>query len=263
MQRVRKNFEEKSAYLASIIPAITVTERSGFLAVDSGLPSDTFNVLVVRDRSTSAELLATVDRFHAKAFPLALWYWQNPINDADHAAFLQHRLEYAETHVAMVADLPHIQTTPRAIDGLEIKLATTTDDIFQYGKLLADLWGASPEGSAVFASFQRLSQHQPSAFPALRHYLGILHGTIVATGLLFIGSETAGIYDIVTHDDHRRRGIGSAMFQTLLHDARASNRRFCVLQASPDGLGIYSRAGFQAIGTVHTFENRPHLLASP
>jgi len=33
-----------------------------------------------------------------------------------------------------------------------------------------------------------------------------------------------------------------------------------VLQASKDGLGIYVKAGFRAIGDVHTFENRMHLF---
>jgi ribosomal protein S18 acetylase RimI-like enzyme len=263
MQRVRQNFEEKSSYLASVLPGITVTERPGFLAVDSGLPSDTYNVLSVRDMAAPAELLAAADRFNAKAFPLALWYWQSTINDAHRAAFLQHGLEYAETNIAMSADLPHIQTTPPTIDGLTIRLATTAGDITRYAKLLADLFGDSPEGPQVLAHFQRLAQHPPSAYPAMRHYLGILRGTIVATGLLFIGSETAGIYDIATREDHRRQGIGSAVFQTLLRDARATNRRHCVLQASPDGLGIYSRAGFQSLGEVHTFENRRHLPTSP
>jgi ribosomal protein S18 acetylase RimI-like enzyme len=90
----------------------------------------------------------------------------------------------------------------------------------------------------------------------MHHYLGTLHGTVVAIGTLFVGSQMTGIYDLVTRDDYRRRGIGSAMFQHLLHHASTCNRRFCVLQASPDGLGIYKRAGFRTGGEVQTFESR-------
>jgi len=93
-------------------------------------------------------------------------------------------------------------------------------------------------------------------FPAMHYYLGTLHHTVVATGMLFVGSETVGIYDVATCDAYRRRGIGSAMFQHLLEDARTCNRRFCVLQASEDGLGIYVKAGFRPVGAVHVFENR-------
>src|ERR1051326_8718967 len=168
-QHVRKNFEEKSAYLASILPAITVTDHPGFLAVDCGLPSDTYNVVAARDMSAPAEMLAAVDRFNAKGFPAALWYWENDIADADRAAFLQHSLDYAETHVAMYANLAEIPTTSYNVAGLEIRLATTARDILQYGTVVADLFGASPEGPQVFAHFQRLSEHPSSTFPAIRH----------------------------------------------------------------------------------------------
>jgi len=88
------------------------------------------------------------------------------------------------------------------------------------------------------------------------NYLGRLHGEVVAIGTLFVGSQSAGIYDLVTLDDYRRRGIGSAMFQHLLKEASNENRRFCVLQASKDGLGIYTKAGFRTTGDVHTFERK-------
>lgn len=262
LQDVRKNFEEKASYIARVVPGMIVTEHSSFLAVDCGLPSDTFNVLVVRDMSTLAELLATVDRFTEKGYPLAVWYWKSTVDDADRSLFLRHKLSYAETHVAMSADLTQIQAAPRAVEGLEIKQITTASDLLQFGEVIEALFGDSSEGRQVFAYFQRLSEHSPSTFPAMRHYLGILHGTAVAVGTLFVGSETVGIYDIVTSDAYRRRGIGSAMFQHLLRDASTWNRYYCVLQASPDGLGIYARAGFNALGEVHTFENRLHLSAS-
>jgi ribosomal protein S18 acetylase RimI-like enzyme len=257
---VRTNFEEKVSYIARAVTGMTVTEHSSFLAVDCGLPSDTFNVLVIRDMSARAALLATVDRFNAKGFPLAVWYWESHVEDAELALFIQHGLWHAETHVAMAADLSQIQVPSLPPTGVEIKRAMTASDLLQFGEVTAALFGDSGEGRHVFAYFERLAEHPPSTFPAIHHYLGTLHGTVVATGTLFVGSQTTGIYDLVTRDDYRRRGIGSAMFQYLLHEACTWHRRFCVLQASPDGLGIYRKAGFRAVGEVQTFENRRHLF---
>src|SRR5215813_10590755 len=101
-----------------------------------------------------------------------------------------------------------------------------------------------------------LSKYEMSRFPAMRHYLGIYHDEVVATGTLFIGSETAGIYDIATRVEYRHRGIGSAMFAHLLKEAEDSHHRYAVLQASEDGIGIYLKAGFMPVGNVHIFENR-------
>ena len=46
------------------------------------------------------------------------------------------------------------------------------------------------------------------------------------------------------------------MFAHLLEEAESYGLTFAVLQASPDGFGLYARAGFESVGTVHTFENR-------
>jgi GNAT superfamily N-acetyltransferase len=262
-QDARKNFEEKVSYIARTVTSMTVTDHNSFLSVDCGLPSDTFNVLVVRDMSAPAELLATVDGFNAKGFPLSVWYWESDVKDADLVVFSQHGLSHAETHVAMYADLTEIQVTSFPIAGLEIKQAMIASDLLQFGEVMTDLFGDSSEGHSVFAYFQRLCEYPISTFPAMHYYLGILHGTVVATGTLFIGSETVGIYDIATRDKYRRRGIGSAMFQSLLETARTWNRHYCVLQASRDGLGIYLKAGFRSAGEVHTFENSIQLFGFP
>jgi ribosomal protein S18 acetylase RimI-like enzyme len=259
-QAVRKNFEEKVSSIARAVTGMVVTEQNSFLSVDCGLPSDTFNVLVVRDMSAPDQLLAMVDHFNAKGFPLAVWYWENDIKNANLSVFSQHKLSHTETHVAMYADLSEVQVSSLSVEGLEIKRVTTASDLLQFGEVISALFRDSSEGRHVFAYFGRLCEYPPSTFPAMHHYIGTLHGTVVASGTLCIGSETVGIYDVVTRDEYRRRGIGSAMFQRLLEDACTYNRRFCVLQASKDGLGIYVKAGFRAIGDVHTFENRMHLF---
>ncbi len=187
---------------------------------------------------------------------LALWFWENDVDQANSSAFIQHGLSHAEINTAMFADLSELQITPLHIEGLAIKRAVTASDLLQVGNVLAALFGDSDEASQVLAYFQRLCEHPLSMFPAMHYYLGTLHGAVVATGTLFVGSETVGIYDVATCNAYRRRGIGSAMFQYLLEDARTCNRRFCVLQASQDGLGIYVKAGFRPVGVVHVFEHR-------
>lgn len=132
----------------------------------------------------------------------------------------------------------------------------TASDLLQVGNGLAALFGDSEEAGQVLVYFQRLCEHPLSMFPAMHFYLGTLHRTVVATGMLFVGSETVGMYDVATSIAYRRRGIGSAMFQHLLKDACSCNRHSCVLQASRDGLGIYVKAGFRTVGAVHVFENR-------
>lgn len=263
-QTVRQNFEEKASYIARAIPTMRVIDTGGVLAVDCGLPSDTFNVIVVRDASLpDGPLEQCIDHFVTQRFPVALWYWQDELDRFRAHPTIASSFVHAETHVAMVAERVQIAADTAAPAGLHISAVEQPQQLQQYGGVLARLFGDSDEGRAVAAYYDRLSSYPVHDFPAMRCFIGTYHGNVVATGTLFVGRETLGIYDIVTAADHRQRGIGSAMFGHLLRAATAYPSRPVVLQASADGIGIYRKAGFQPVGQVHTFENRPLLPALP
>lgn len=253
---VRDNFAQKGSYVARSLPGMTVTDAESFVAVDCGLPSDTFNVIVALDLSTPHHLLAAgVSPFVKKRLPMALWYWE----DADRhntAALTAYGLSHTETHVAMVADLTGLRSGVSTPEGVSTRPVTQAEEVREYGAVIAGLFSDSDEGRQVAAYYRLLSAYPVGRFPALRAYIGRYHGEVVATGTLFVGQDTVGIYDIVTRADLRKRGMGSAMFARLMGDAKGYGRRHAVLQASPDGLGIYVKAGFSSVGTVHTFENR-------
>lgn len=260
-QVVRTNFEEKAAYLARALPTMRVTQNKMFLAVDCGLPSDTYNVIVVRDLALPQQLLQEGIRpFLQQRFPAAIWYW-NAGSSADIQALTALGLVHTETAIAMAADLGAAVLEAATPEGLTIVQATQADEVRQYGAFLAGLFVDTVEQQAVASYFQQLSSYPAQQFPALQHYLGIVGGEVVATGCLFVGSATCGIYDIVTRPDARGRGIGSAMFAHILRSARNTSRSSAVLQASEAGMGIYRKAGFIPVGEVLVFDIRPLLAA--
>src|SRR6185295_8969003 len=58
-------------------------------------------------------------------------------------------------------------------------------------------------------------------------------------------------------DAFRRRGFASAMMAHALEDARAAGLRTAVLQAAPDGVGVYRRLGFAEFGTIREYKPPP------
>ena len=254
---VRTNFAEKAAYVAHRIPTMSVTEADTFVAIDCGLPSDTLNVIVARTLLATDHVLQDgVGHFMAKQFPMALWYWETAGDRHGMGALTAYGLAHTETHIAMYADRTHVRAQVPLPAGLAIRAATQPDEIRSYGAVIAALFGDSDEGRQVAAYHTLLSEQAAHHIPALRLYIGTYDDRVVAIGSFFIGSETVGIYDIVTRDDYRHKGIGTAMFAHVLTEARHVERHYAVLQASPDGLRVYEKAGFTAVGTVHTFENR-------
>jgi ribosomal protein S18 acetylase RimI-like enzyme len=256
-QAVCENFTEKVTYIAHLMPIMRVIEHRSFIATDCGLPSDTFNVIVVRDLSAPEHIIgAGLEHFMVKHWPMALWYWEDPVNTQGVARLISYGLDLTETHAAMVAEVTAARLMVPAPHGFMIKRVTDADELRQYGSVLAGLFGATDEGQQVRAYFDLLSRYPVNHGAALRSYIGIYDGTVVATGSLFVGHDTIGIYDIVTREQYRRRGIGSTMFAYLIDEAKQFQHRYAVLQASPDGIGIYRKAGFTPVGMVQTFENR-------
>ena len=148
-QAVRDNFAKKVSYVARRVPTMTVTDTSTFTAVDCGLPSDTFNVIVAGEGSSPHHLLeGTATLFTQKQLPLALWSWEDDkqIEVEKIAALTAYGLSHTETHVAMVADLSQIRTGVPTPAGLVIQPVTQAEALRRYGGVIAGLFGSSDEG---------------------------------------------------------------------------------------------------------------------
>lgn len=72
-------------------------------------------------------------------------------------------------------------------------------------------------------------------------------GEVVATGLTVVEGEWAGLFDIVTHPEARRRGHGRRIVATLLDAARLLGARNAYLQVEVGNAGaikLYETFGF-------------------
>jgi ribosomal protein S18 acetylase RimI-like enzyme len=78
-------------------------------------------------------------------------------------------------------------------------------------------------------------------------------GEAVATVKLFFAAGVAYIGRVVTVPACRRQGIGTAMTLHALQIAQQAGYRIAVLTASPMGISIYRRLGFQECCMISTY----------
>lgn len=135
---------------------------------------------------------------------------------------------------------------------LDIALVRSADDLAAFARPFGVGFGIA--GAAL--------QSLLAAFAAygldgdVLHFVGRVEGEPVACASVMLGGGAAGLYDVATLPAARGRGYGAALSATALAAGRERGWRDAILHASPSGLPIYERLGFEVLGTVQTAVTR-------
>ncbi len=82
-------------------------------------------------------------------------------------------------------------------------------------------------------------------------------GRVLAGGLCIDAGDTTGIYLVATASAARRRGLASEVMRGLMREARARGLAAVVLQATPQGHGVYRRLGLRDVARWTSWVRRP------
>jgi len=89
--------------------------------------------------------------------------------------------------------------------------------------------------------------------PHVRHYIGWLDNVPVGTATLVLASRVAGIWNVGTLPEYRKKGIATAIMRHILMEARSLGYQSSMLLASDEGLPLYARLGYETLSTVRIF----------
>ncbi|MDP7989267.1 GNAT family N-acetyltransferase [Bacillus sp. MHSD_36] len=256
------NFTYKTSYITRQAQGMHVKETKDYIAVDCGLPADTFNIITLLDNHLTEgfeKLYKEIEYFNQKKYPMSVWFWDEKLEGNIKNELIKLGLKETEQNIAMVANLHTIHPTINLPEGFTIQKAASSGQIKKFGEALASLFGTSEEGIYVQSFYNQTASFHLWNSENMKLYLGFYKDEVVSVGSLVCTQDSIGIYDIATKEEMRGKGFGSTMFNYLLQEAKELNVAQCVLQASPDGINIYKNAGFQSVGQMTVFENR-HLF---
>jgi GNAT superfamily N-acetyltransferase len=237
------------SWLQARLPEARVLDRGDLLVVDSGVATDTFNV-VCRARLARrgmAERIAET-RAHYERVGRPFSWWVGPLDqpaelgDALSAAGLRP----SESEVGMVASLADLGAVDTAPHGLRVERVGRPEGVMDFAAVLAANW--SPPDRLVEAYYRAAAGLLLRPDSPLRLYVGYLGTRPVAAAEVCLAGGVAGLYSVCTLEAERRRGFGTALTARPLLDARDEGVPTAILQASAQGQPVYQRLGFRPVG---------------
>lgn len=245
------NMRAKLSYIQQRQADMEVSHIDETLVTDCGMPSDTFNT-AFGGNITEGSAKEVFDFYKQKNHPAAWWLGPSSNNETSQAHLSAAGFQHDEHDVGMACDLTDVEVKYDHPEGLEIKVCLDAQTFSDFGAVLASIF--SPPDIHVETYYQKMAHLGAEQLTDLDLFVGYVNGKAVATAAMF-KTDVAGIFDISTRPEERKKGYGSAMFCHVLKDAQRQGFDVSVLQASPDGLGIYKRFGFKKICDFEVWSN--------
>lgn len=254
---IQKNFMSKISYFSKYNDKVTVTESEDFIRVDSMLPSDTFNICVLKNsKSTIKEeiIKENTNYFNKKSCPAAFWIWDD--NSVLKEKMSENGFDLSEEETAMYIDTGKIIEKYDEKEGFTVKKVSSDKEMKQFSEVISSIFGETEEAHYVKKQYDILGRKKIYADSDMAFYVGYYGNESVSCGVIYKTKESTGIYDVATKADYRKKGFGSAVFSYLMCEAKKNNTKYCILQASSDGAGIYRKMGFSDVCKIDVYENR-------
>lgn len=137
---------------------------------------------------------------------------------------------------------------PRPLhDGYLASKVSSLEDL----TVIAEAAGSSAEHILTRFTREMLKDNR-IAFWQIKH---IASGATVCYGLIEVIKGIAGIHMVETHQEHRRKGLASALVaQGIRHAYTHHELHRVVLGSTPGAVQVYARLGFKVEGKYHSYD---------
>ncbi len=252
VQWAQQNLRQHFIGLASRLPGATERDEGAYTFIDTGLPSDSLNVVYGARRHglTSANAAAVMAHFTDKSLPFAWWLGPADLWAGDLLAEMGLRL--AGNHAGLSGQPDALALDDADLPDGELRRVSRPADVSLHAQLLAANW--SPPDDALVECYTRAAEQlvQPGSDRIL--FLWHAGGEPVATAELCVSAHVTGLYSVATRPDARSRGHDAAVVVAALRHARdVAGAETIVTLATPQARPLFLRLGLRSFGEFHEF----------
>jgi GNAT superfamily N-acetyltransferase len=222
--------------------------------VNCALGTSMFNIVwntqVLQDSDLDSVAQNTIQEF--KGQPFSWWTGPSGFSHSLKQKLFEYGVMEESNERAMACDLNCVPFQEIDQNFLDIEPIIHAEQLASFAQILA------PYDKMAHGFYQTIPESDLQKSEKL--FLGSVKNYPIVIGILFEWKETCGVYTLVTREDQRGRGYGTAMMKFLMAQAKQYGSRYLTLSASSDaGYRIYERLGFQYFGQLMCFEKKGRL----
>lgn len=239
------HIQHKFAYIPREMPRMAVLDSYHTLLIDSGLPSDMFNIICCTGKEQSQDVELSIRHFREKNYPFCWWVGFDSDPPWIEQELERHGLHRTECEQAMEADLKNPVSHP-SLNNLEINRVTDTKGLEDFLSVMCAILPAE-EHRAVRTFYRTSAPVWNAPESALSFFVGYVEGRPVAMSTLFTADGLCSIFDVIVISEMRGQGFGSALTCAAMQHGRDAGLERCFLTATNDAKLLYEKIGFKKL----------------
>ena len=163
--------------------------------------------------------------------------------------------EFSDEIPGMACEIQKLNLSIEIPSGFKIKRVIDGNMIKIYMDVVKNVFGmpdVANEGMLDFFTTMGFEENLP-----VQHFIGFLNDKPVATSMVVMGPRVAGILNVTTVPEARRKGIGTFITSFPLQFAKNRGYKIGVLTSSEEAYQMYEKMGFQEMCKIKRYTWSP------
>ncbi len=202
------------------------------------------NNCVSKSRMEESKVIETLKQYKDAGKPVLWTVFPRTKPENIQELFKKNGVLHLERNLLMHFDMTNLDENQKLPKGLLIKQIDDIKSLSEWAKLYAIGFGLTDS----IKNFM-INEHADLFLDKTisgKHYIAYLNSKPVGASSVFMANGVAGIYNVVTAPDARRRGIGEAVTKRAMTAGKKAGYVYATLQATKKGLPVYQKIGYKS-----------------